>query len=357
MAVTTSFNYYQELKAHIESANATGDSFVVQGGGTKAFYGRDCPGKILDIRPCTGVIAYEPTELVITARAGTSLSEIETILANEHQMFAFESPHFGKAATLGGMVACGLSGPRRPYCGAVRDFVLGVKCLTGKGDVVNFGGQVIKNVAGYDVSRLMTGALGTLGVLLEISIKVLPQPDYEISLVKSTDFDSAIKQMNRWAGQPLPISAACYEQDNLIIRLSGKRSAVKAAMQQLAMDEHPQGLEYCQKLREHQLEFFKTNNVLWRISVPSATGHLDLSGEWLIDWGGAQRWLKTSEPIAHIRTVVEAAGGHATLFKGGDPQAEIFHPLAPAVKALHKKLKATFDPNHILNKGRMYSDF
>lgn len=356
MAVTNIFNYYQELKERLESANATGDSFVIQGGGTKAFYGRACSGEILDTCPCSGVISYEPTELVITARAGTSLSEIEAVLGNEHQMFAFEAPHFGETATLGGMVACGLSGPRRPYCGAIRDFVLGVKCLTGKGDILSFGGQVMKNVAGYDVSRLMTGALGTLGVLLEISIKVLPQPDHEVSLTKSTDFDSAIQQMNSWAGQPLPISAACYEQDNLTIRLSGKRSAVEAAMQQLAMDEHPWELDYWQQLREQQLDFFKTNEVLWRISVPSATGSLDLTGDWLIDWGGAQRWLKTSDSIERVRAVVEAAGGHAALFRGGDPKAEVFHPLLPAVKALHINLKATFDPNFILNKGRMYSD-
>jgi len=273
-------------------------------------------------------------------------------------MLAFEPPYFGNGATLGGVVACGLSGPRRPYVGSVRDFILGVKCLTGKGEILTFGGQVMKNVAGYDVSRLMTGALGTLGVLLEISIKVLPVPEYEVSLTKTKDFPSALYDMNTWAGQSLSLSAACYDGQHLHIRLSGKRSAVHAAMKQLNMDDHPEGLRYWQDLREHRLDFFKNiTDVLWRISVPSTADALDLYGEWFIDWGGAQRWLKSSESMEKVRSVAEQAGGHATLFRGGNRNGEVFHPLSPGIKTLHTRLKQAFDPEIILNKGHMYREF
>ncbi len=358
MDVTNISTLYQEFKERVIAAKATGQSLVIQGGGTKGFYGRYCGGEILDTRSCSGIISYEPTELVITARAGTSLAEIEKTLASHGQMLAFEPPYFGMEATLGGIVACGLSGPRRPYVGSVRDFILGVKCLTGRGEILTFGGQVMKNVAGYDVSRLMTGAHGTLGVLLEISIKVLPVPEYEVSLTRSKDFSSALHDMNTWAGQSLALSAACYDGQHLNIRLSGKRSAVHAAMKQLNMDEHPEGLRYWQDLCEQRLAFFKNNNkVLWRVSVPPATPVLDLPGEWFIDWGGAQRWLKSSESTERIRHVSEQAGGHATLFRGGDRNGEIFHPLSPGIKVLHTRLKQAFDPQLILNRGRMYREF
>lgn len=347
--------FYQDLKEQVEVAFADKTNLVIQGGGTKNFFGCYSPGEFLDTKPCLGIISYEPTELVITARAGTSLSEIENTLSSEKQMLAFEPPYFGKTATFGGMVASGLSGPRRPYVGAVRDFVLGIKCLTGSGKVLTFGGQVMKNVAGYDVSRLMTGALGTLGVLLEISIKVLPKPEIEISLTKPLDEKAAIEQMNIWAGKPLPISAACYEQGNLNIRLSGNTKAVTLAQHKLRMDSHAEGLDYWQKLREHELSFFTSHDLsLWRVSVPPATRTINLSGEWLIDWGGAQRWLKTSESVENIRTQVSKMGGHATLFRGGDEHCEVFHPLAPALQLIHKRLKKVFDPENILNKGRMY---
>ena len=348
---------YQKLIECVKSTCQAGESLVIKGGGTKSFYGRDCPGAILDMRPYAGIVSYEPTELVITAHAGTLMSDIESALLEENQALPFEPPHFGEEATLGGMVACGLSGPRRPYTGPLRDYVLGIKCLTGKGEILTFGGQVMKNVAGYDVSRLMTGALGTLGILLEISLKILPKPEFEISLIRETNLKSAIEIMNKWAGRPLPLSAACYENNHLNIRLSGKRNAIDAAIKQLDMELHPDGLEYWQNIREQQIDFFKTiDNVLWRLSVPSTTGQIDLPGDWLIDWGGSQRWLKTNEPIDLVRNVVAKVGGYATLFKGGDKEDEIFHPLSPALMSIHKKLKMVFDPDRILNKGRMYKD-
>jgi len=342
----------------VRDAAAGHKPLVLRAGGTKDFYGRVCCGEILAIRHISGVISYEPTELVITARAGTSLAEIEQTLAGEGQMLAFEPPYFGEAATLGGAVACGLSGPRRPYTGSVRDFILGVKCLTGRGEILTFGGQVMKNVAGYDVARLMTGALGTLGVLLEVSLKVLPRPEFEISLARNTDAATALGDMNAWAGQPLPLSAACYEGGCLRVRLSGKEVAVRAARERLRMEEDPEGLAVWQRLREHEHDFFRRDGgALWRLSLPSTTPMPALAGDWLIDWGGAQRWLITAEPVEKIRREASACGGHAMLFRGGDRTGDVFHPLSPVLLALHRRLKEAFDPMHVLNIGRMYREF
>lgn len=349
--------HFQDLKQQVEAALTDKKNLVIQGGGTKTFLGRTCTGEILDTRSVTGIVDYEPTELFITARAGTPLSEIENIIAHENQCLAFEPPYFGDNATFGGMIASGLSGPGRPYNGAVRDFMLGVKCLTGKGDVLTFGGQVIKNVAGYDVSRLMTGALGTLGIILEASIKVLPRPESEISLTKYIDETSAIRQMNSWAAKPFPISAACYENGCLNIRLSGTTKAVNLAKQKMNMDDHPGGIGYWHELREHRLDYFTGNDhSLWRISVAPTTERINLPGEWLIDWGGAQRWLKSNEPVNDVQMAVSKSGGHATLFRGGDREGEIFQPLAPEMFEIHKRLKKVFDPQNILNRGRIYKE-
>lgn len=345
---------YQELSERVIAAGSSGQPLILKGGSSKQFYGRNVAGEIIDLRPCSGIIAYEPTELVITAYAGTPLREIENLLSERGQMLPFEPPGFGDNATLGGTVACGLSGPRRPYAGAVRDYVLGIKCLTGKGEILTFGGQVMKNVAGYDVSRLMTGALGTLGIILEVSIKVLPLSEFDIALTRKTDFTAALSDMNAWAGKSLSLSAACYHDGQLDIRLSGKKAAVAAARKILAMEESEAGLDYWRQLREHQLSFFNNNKPLWRLSVPSTTGAMDLAGDWLVDWGGAQRWLRTDEPVDKIRRVTAQAGGHATLFRGGDHDGEVFQPLTPALMKLHLRLKQVFDPDRILNRGRMY---
>ncbi len=347
----------QQYQQQLQDAYTSEIPLCIQGGRSKAFYGRKTKAGILDVSANSGVISYEPTELVITVRAGTTISEINEALAKHNQILAFEPPCFATGATAGGMVACGLSGPRRPYVGAVRDFVLGLKCLNGKAEILNFGGQVMKNVAGYDVSRLMTGAMGTLGVLLEISLKVLPKPDYELTLKGESDVATAIQLMNKWAGQSIPISATSFQDDNIFIRLSGHKSAVLAASSQFSFSEYSDGENYWESLREHRDDFFSDDENLWRLSVPSTTEKIDIQGQWLIEWGGAQRWLKTSEAVEQVRRVVSKVGGHATLFRGGDREGDIFQPLSAGIEQLHVALKNAFDPKRILNRGRLYKEF
>ncbi len=345
-----------ELQETVRAATARSAALHIRGGGTKDFYGRRTNGQALDVSRHRGILAHEPTELVLTARAGTPLAEIEATLAAKNQMLAFEPPAFGPSATLGGTLACGFSGPRRPWTGSARDFVLGAKILNGNGEILRFGGQVMKNVAGFDVSRLMVGALGTLGVLLEISFKVLPRPEAEQTLAFTLSPEQAIAAMNEWSRQPLPLSAAANVGDALYIRISGVGSALRAARARLGGEPVEKGAELWREMNEQQRQFFAADTPLWRLSVPPATPHLDLPGKWLIDWGGAQRWLKTDAPAADIRRAAETAGGHATLFRGGDRNAEVFHPLPQALAALHRRLKQSFDPAGIFNPGRLYPD-
>lgn len=341
----------QDAVAHAAGATLP---LRIHAGDTKAFYGRATKGEPLDASAHRGIVSYEPTELVITARAGTPLKEIETTLAESGQMVPFEPPYFGESATLGGAVACGLSGPARPYTGSVRDFVLGAVCINGKGERLAFGGQVMKNVAGYDISRLMVGAMGTLGVLLDISLKVLPRPARELTAALPMDAAAAIDTMNAWAGQPLPVSACCYDGELLRVRLSGSESGVQSARKKIGGEEVAQGSTYWSDLREHHLPFFRADAPLWRLSVPAATPAPRDGGTWLLDWGGAQRWLITDQPAETVRQQASAAGGHAMMFRGGDRSSDVFHPLAPAIEMLHRRLKEAFDPKGILNPGRLY---
>lgn len=329
----------------------------IVGGNTKSFYGRATQGERLSVAGHRGVVNYEPTELVITARAGTPLADIEALLAEHGQRLPFEPPHFGADSTLGGAVASGLSGPHRPYAGSARDFVLGVTVLTGKGEILRFGGQVMKNVAGFDVSRFMAGSLGTLGILLEVSLKVLPRPEYEQTLLFESSDHDAIQRMNAWAGQSLPLSAALFDNGWLYLRLSGSTAAVHAVHGRLGGETIADAAAFWAEVRDHRHPFFGDDIPLWRLSVPPAAPPLDLPGEWLLDWGGAQRWLKTDNAATTIREAATKAGGHATLFRGGDREGEVFHPLPPALMALHRRLKAAFDPHGILSPGRMYSDW
>jgi glycolate oxidase FAD binding subunit len=327
---------------------------AVRGGGTKDFYGQGCVGEVLDMRPYAGIVAYEPKELVVTVRAGTLLVDLESALAAERQMLAFEPPHFGEGATIGGAVAAGLSGPRRPYAGSLRDFVLGTRVVNGKGEDLAFGGRVIKNVAGYDVSRLMAGALGTLGVITEISFKVLPRPAHETTLAFELDESRATEQVSRWAGQPLPLSATAWEAGKLRARLSGAASAVAAAKVRMGGEEI-EAAGYWGDLREQRLGFFAPARALWRLSVPQTAAPLAAAHAQLVEWGGGVRWISGDADAASLRSEAARAGGHATLFRGGDKSVGVFHPLEPAVMKIHRRLKDAFDPAGILNPGRMYA--
>ncbi len=345
---------HDHFREQILAAGAARRTLRIRGGGTKDWYGQAFDGEILDTRSYSGIVDYEPTELVITARAGTPLAQIEAALAERNQMLAFEPPHFGARATLGGAIASGLSGPRRATSGAVRDFVLGAVLMDGRGQVLTFGGQVMKNVAGYDVSRLLAGSLGTLGLLLQISVKVLPRPLREITLRFAMSEIDALRRMNEWGGQPLPISASCWHDGVLTLRLSGAEAAVAAAARLLGGEPVDDDAAFWQGLREQQHDFFTGAQSLWRLSVPSAASAILLRGEQLIEWGGAQRWLAGGGDAQAIRRSVSAAGGHASLFRGGDKSVGVFQPLAPAVAKIHERLKASFDPSHVFNPGRMY---
>ena len=344
----------ESLCTAVRTAADDGTPLAVAGGGTKEFLGRITQAEPFDVCGHRGIVTYEPTELVLTARGGTPLSEVNAALEAQGQMLAFEPPAFGETATIGGTIASGLSGPARPYAGAARDFVLGTRVLNGKGEALRFGGEVMKNVAGYDVSRLVSGAYGTLGVLLEVSLKVLPRPPEVRTITFDASASEAVERCNAWAATPLPITAACHEGNRLYIRLAGTAGGVAAAARGLG-GESMDGEAFWTSLREHTLPFFtRTGPPLWRISVPPGATALSITGETLIDWGGALRWVRTDTPAAEVRAVAAHAGGHAALFRGGDRTGDVFHPLQPAVRALHERIKAAFDPVGIFNPGRMY---
>ncbi len=344
---------HAQLVERIRAAAEKQTPLRIVGGSGKTFFGAPVAGEELKVSSYSGIIEYEPSELVISVRAGTPLREVESALAARGQMLPFEPPAFGDSATIGGTVATGLSGPARAARGAVRDFVLGVRIIDGLGNDQRFGGKVIKNVAGYDVARLMTGALGTLGIITEISFKILPLPSIEKTISFSMSVEKAIDQTNRWGAQPLPISATCHAGDRLWVRLSGTSSAVATAAEKLGGETIANANLFWADLREQRTEFFKSSLPLWRLSVPSVSAPIDLPGTQLIEWNGAQRWLLSDVPHESIRTAVEKIGGHATRFNNQRGTGAIFHPLAPAIATLHRRLKSTFDPRGILNPGRM----
>jgi glycolate oxidase FAD binding subunit len=347
------------LRERIREAAGRGTALRLRGGGSKDFYGGAPRGEVLDTRAHAGIVDYEPTELVVTARCGTPLAELEAALAAQGQMLAFEPPHFGSGATLGGCVAAGLSGPRRAAAGALRDFILGARLVDGRARELAFGGRVMKNVAGYDVSRLLAGSLGTLGLIVEVSLKVLPRPAAERTLRLELPQARAIEQLNRWAGTPVPISASAWRDGELTLRLSGAGAAVRAAAQTLGGHTLAEdaATRFWTGVREHTDAFFAGDAALWRLSLPSSAPPLELPGEPLIEWGGALRWLRSGADAASVRAAAARAGGHATLFRGGDKAAGVFTPLAPALARLHRELKAAFDPAGVVNPGRLYPDF
>lgn len=341
----------ENFSERIREAAARRTPLRLRGGGTKDFYGCSLEGELLETGPYRGVVDYEPSELVITARCGTPLAEVERTLDQGGQMLAFEPPHFGERATLGGCIAAGFSGPRRAYAGSARDYILGARLLDGRGQDLRFGGQVMKNVAGFDLSRLVTGSCGSLGLLLDLSLKVLPKPEKELTLSFECTDAQAIERMNQWAGRPLPLSASCYLQGRLHLRLSGAHSAVDAGVVKLGGEQVPDAGDFWRDLREQRLPGF--GGTLWRLSVKSSAPPLGLPGSSVIEWGGALRWIATDAPAEQIHAAARNASGTAARFRGG-ARTEPPFLLTAAILELQRGLKATLDPDSILNPGRLH---
>ncbi|HET7794537.1 MAG TPA: glycolate oxidase subunit GlcE [Rhizobacter sp.] len=358
----------QRLIDQVHTARAAGGHLNICGGGSKSFYGEAPQGEALSTKELAGISSYEPSELVVTARAGTSLIELEAVLEERGQCLPFEPPHFvthmSTGATLGGMVAAGLSGPSRASVGAVRDYVLGASLLNGQGEVLSFGGQVMKNVAGYDVSRLLAGSLGTLGVILEVSLKVLPMAPATATLRFQMEQVAALDKLNTWGAQPLPLNASAWWDGTLLVRLRGALAAVQSAIGTLGGDviEPAHASPFWEGLRNHTDEYFTKAQkavaggsvALWRVSLPQTARPLILPGEQLIEWHGAQRWLCTSASAAKVREAAARAGGHATLFMAQHKHGGAFAPLKAPLDRIHRDLKKSFDPAGIFNPGRLY---
>ena len=364
------------LVDRVRDANAAGAQLAIRGGGTKEFYGEPADGEPFDVTGFAGISSHQPSELVVTARCGTPLAELEATLAEAGQCLPFEPPHFepssnagvARGATVGGMVAAGLAGPARAAVGSVRDFVLGATLLNGRGEVLSFGGQVMKNVAGYDVSRLLAGSMGILGVILEVSLKVLPIQPASATLRFEFEQQDAIDRLNEWGREPLPLNASAWWNGTLVLRLRGAVAAVDAAVTRFTRQggeliEPAFAAAFWAGLRDHRDEFFvgahramrnADGSALWRLSVPSTTAPLPLSGQQLIEWGGAQRWLCTTTAAAQVREAGARAGGHATLFVSHPRSRGVFAPLRSPLDRIHRELKKAFDPAGVFNPGRLY---
>nr|WP_177345242.1 glycolate oxidase subunit GlcE [Pseudomonas sp. CC6-YY-74] len=353
MAMPDNFDASTALLEQVNHALNNSLALRIQGGNSKAFLGRPVSGELIDSRAHRGIVSYDPTELVITARAGTPLVELQAALDEAGQMLTCEAPSFAGGATVGGMVASGLSGPRRPWVGSVRDMVLGTRLITGHGKHLRFGGEVMKNVAGYDLSRLLAGSFGCLGLITEVSLKVLPKPRQCLSLRLPMDVESALRKLAEWGQQPIPLSAASHDGRALHLRLEGGEGSVAAARKSLGGELLDP--TYWEQLNEQRLAFFADPRPLWRLSLPNNTAVLNLPGDQLIDWGGAQRWLKSTAEAAQIRSSASAAGGHATCFTAGVCDSP-FQPLAAPLLRYHRQLKTQLDPQGIFNAGRMYAE-
>lgn len=342
------------MKDFIEQIRAAIDAnspLCIQGNGSKRFYGNTCSASPLTTSGHQGIISYQPEELVVTARAGTSIREIQATLAEKGQVLAFEPPDFAPGGTLGGMIAAGFSGPARPWRGSLRDALLGISLINGKGESLKLGGEVIKNVAGYDASRLMAGAFGSLGLIVEASVRTIPAPEMTVTRAISMDAASGLLEMQRIGRSPLPVSGAAWHQGTTYLRFSGNSAGVQAAIAQIG-GKTIENNEFWDTLNNHQLTFFRDQPV-WRLSLPPATAHLDLPGDQLIDWGGAQRWLIADEHDASIPAIASNNGGHAVIFRGGEPRPQT---LPDSLARLHQNLKNAFDPQRIFNPERVYQD-
>jgi glycolate oxidase FAD binding subunit len=340
------------LADQIRAAVAASTPLRIVGGDTKAFYGRRTEGAQLSLSGHRGIVDHDPSELVIVARAGTPLAEIEARLDACGQRLAFEPPRFGAASTIGGVVAAGLSGPRRPFAGAVRDCVLGATILDGRGQVLRFGGQVFKNVAGFDGFRLMAGALGGLGVILEVSLRVTPAPRRETGVALELSSDAARARVCELMRRPTPLSGAFHDGRRLHLRLAGGEAGVAALAAELGGEAEP--LSFWDDVRDLRHAALAGDDPLWRLSLPQTAPIPPIGDAVAWDWAGSLAWMGSNRPAAEIWAAAAAAGGHATLWRGAEAGDEVFQPLAPAILALHQRLKAAFDPTGVLNPGRMY---
>lgn len=344
-----------ELIERVKQAGADGSQLRIVGGGSKDFMGREAVGEPVSLAEHSGILSYQPIELVLTARAGTRLSDIKAALAEHNQMLAFEPPLFDGRATLGGTLACHLSGPSRPWSGSIRDHVLGIRLINGRAEELRFGGQVMKNVAGYDVSRMQAGAMGTLGIISEVSLKVMPKPAATLTLHQEMDAAQAIEEMNRLAGQAKPLTGACWFDNHLYLRLAGARSAVDSTVSQWSGSVLEDSYGLWEKLGEQQLDYFSGEAPLWRFSINSHAQHMLPQASWLLDWGGSQRWLRGDFAHDELEALAEGAGGQVSLYRGGNRQQDVFHTQPKALQQLHQRLKHAFDPDGIFNPGRLYS--
>ena len=355
----------QTIVERIRAAQAHATPLRIRGGGTKDFYGEPAQGEVLDTRALVGIRSYEPSELVVTVRAGTALAELEAVLAEQGQCLPFEPPHFGEGSTVGGMVAAGLSGPARASVGAVRDYVLGATLVNGRGEALSFGGQVMKNVAGYDVSRVLAGSLGVLGLIAEVSLKVLPVAPAEATLRFECGQAEALDLLNGWGGRPLPLNASCWVEDQgqgvLYLRLRGAVAAVDAACAQLGGERQPDAAADWELCRDQRLPWFAEAadvHDLWRLSVPQTAPVLDVGSTPLVEWHGGQRWYRAGPAEgARLRAAAVAAGGHATLFRvaaqAPSTLARFEQPSAPLLR-IHQALEQEFDPAGVFDRGRLH---
>ncbi len=353
----------EQLQQQVAEAYSRGQPLNICGGSSKSFLGVGSNAHPIHTTEHRGIVSYEPTELVITARSGTLLSTLNRVLADQNQMLPFEPPAYSANATLGGTMACALSGPARPYAGAARDYALGCRIINGQAQSLRFGGEVMKNVAGYDVTRLMTGAMGTLGLILDFSLKVLPLPEYQLTLACPSSVEDALHKMQALGGKSQPVTAAAWIDGTLYTRLAGARSAVIASAATLdgdpLTDDPAISAQFWTDLREHQHKFFQQSAPLWRISVPPLTPPLEIKGDCLYDWAGMQRWLFSTDDAATIRSTAQSAGGHAQLFRADDQLKAlvgVFHPPGDHLMNLHRNIKQEFDPAGLFNPSRLYAD-
>jgi len=356
MSNITDNDVTEHLQQQVKDAISSSEPLYIHGGNSKLFYGNKVDAKPIDISQHTGVVSYEPTELCITVRAGTRLSEIETLLTENQQILPFEPPMYSENTTIGGAIATGISGPRRAYTGSVRDAILGVQIINGDGDIVNFGGQVMKNVAGYDLSRLMVRSQGTLGVILSVSLRLLPKPTHDISLSFEASATKAIEFFQKLRVQQLPVTATAWHDNQAYIRLSASEAITQNSQKRLGLDQINNDLSFWQNIRDHKHDFFNSfDKPLWRLTLPPAASNLaNIDDQQFIEWSGAQRWLSSNAPANIIQSLISKQGGHATLFRSNVPDSPVFPVLEPVLLTIHKRLKNKMDPHGIFNINRIY---